>query len=266
MNQCFRIYRNHCSNLFLIVIQLENLRIWFGVIFLVEQYILMSYNTSTEKSPKTVPRQCARIGMNWTFKVLCLPTKPSQVAHLLSMEGTFNWETTSNMSWHFSWNVLVSNVCQHVRGVMVFEKLQKTHWCKNLEIFLQFRKGAYTRYLFSWFRISPGVPRCPCSPSPCLTYLQPSEQGCRWTHRLSRRWDTGPVWNLEAICSNLAQGWVGKEKCVTKLRLRTDAFEVLMIWELMILYRATPKETEGPIPARNLILFLEEDGSRDLSL
>ena len=219
----------------------------------------MSY-TSTEKSP----RQCARIGMNWTFKVLCLPTKPSQVAHLLSMEGTFNWETTSNMSWHFSWNVLVSNVCQHVRGVMVFDKLQKTHWCKNLEIFLQFRKEAYTRFCFplstldqynckmqycddvwrqwcplnmcecykpaqdiyfhglGYLQVSPGVPRCPCSPSPCLTYLQPSEQGCRWTHRLSRRWDTGPVWNLEAICSNLAQGWVGKEKCVTKLRLRTE--------------------------------------------
>ena len=109
----------------------------------------MSYNTSTEKSPKTVPRQCARIGMNWTFKVLCLPTKPSQVAHLLSMEGTFNWETTSNMSWHFSWNVLVSNVCQHVRGVMVFDKLQKTHWCKNQQIFLQFRKEAYTRFPLS---------------------------------------------------------------------------------------------------------------------
>ena len=107
------------------------------------------YNTSTEKSPKTVPWQCARIGMNWTFKVLCLPTKPSQVAHLLSMEGTFNWETTSNMSWHFSWNVLVSNVCQHVRGVMVFEKLQKTHWCKNQEIFLQFRKEAYKRFPLS---------------------------------------------------------------------------------------------------------------------
>ena len=44
---------------------------------------------------------------------------------------------------------------------------------------------------------------------------------------------------------------------------KLGCYELMM---MRILHRATPKETEGPIPARNLILFLEEDGSRDLSL